>query len=88
MSITGYNPFNDIKKAMLTGAVIDTTYHGFHVRNTAIAKKSDILIAFSWGTGSAPTDGGTYDTWKKCKARIKIHVSLQDIYTRAIIKSE
>lgn len=78
MSVTGYNSFNDIQAVKETGAVIDTTHRGFHARNTAIAKQSEILIAFSWSKGKAPTDGGTFDTWKKCKARLKIHVSLQD----------
>jgi hypothetical protein len=81
-SITGYDSCKDIQSAILTGADMDTTHKGFHARNTAIAKNSDILIAFSWSTGKAPTDGGTFDTWKKCKAKQEIHVSLRDIRAR------
>jgi len=47
---------------------------GFHARNTLVAK-SDYLIAFTRGQ-DIPTDGGTADTWKKCKSKNKVHFSL------------
>jgi hypothetical protein len=85
-SNTGYEPYKDIQAAIQNGAIIDTSHHGFHARNTAIAKNSNILIAFSWGTGNMPTDGGTLDQWRKCKALLKIHVPLRDILARVVKK--
>ena len=79
MNRTGINPFNDIKAAIHKGATIDTKQAGFQSRNSSIAKESDILIAFSWSEGKEPTKGGTYDTWRKCKTRRKIHISLHDL---------
>ncbi|RUP48371.1 hypothetical protein BC936DRAFT_144662 [Jimgerdemannia flammicorona] len=76
---TGYEPLNDIQAAVYIGATIDASHHGFHARNNAIAQNSDVLIAFSWGTGNSPADGGTSFTWKQCRAQRKIHVSLPDI---------
>ena len=37
--------------------------------------KSDYLIAFTWNKGNVPKDGGTLNTWNKCKNN-KIHISL------------
>lgn len=73
---TGINSLMDIQCSIYLGAEIDTQCHGFHDRNTQVAK-CDYLIAFSWGIDS-PTDGGTFDTWKKSKA-VKRHVSLHSL---------
>ena len=50
-------------------------HNGFHERNSHVAT-SDYLLAFTWGSGDVPMEGGTMDTWKKSRGR-KCHVSLQ-----------
>ncbi|RUP48730.1 hypothetical protein BC936DRAFT_144084 [Jimgerdemannia flammicorona] len=82
---TGYEPLKDIQAAVYNGAIVDASHHGFHARNTAIARNSDVLIAFSWSTGNAPTEGGTFDTWRKCPAQRKIHISLHDLSGRSAV---
>lgn len=73
--ILGHNTCDDISMAIQRGAKI-TVHSGFHARNTCIARSCDMMIAFSWASGSAPTSGGTYYTWSKCHAPTKYHYSL------------
>ena len=70
----GTDSLQELLTAQQRGAVLDTSGTGFHSRNSMIAK-CDILIAFSWSDGDQPWDGGTSDTWRKCKGR-KVHVPL------------
>lgn len=72
-----FNSLNDIRTAILLGAVIKVR-NGFHARNTTIARSAvDGLIAFTWRNDlSTPKQGGTYDTWKKSTSSCKIHVPL------------
>lgn len=48
---------------------------GFHDRNLYVAD-SDALVAFTFGEGDAPKDGGTAHTWRASRASVKIHVPL------------
>ena len=74
-SRTGCDSLRDLALAQARGAVVDSSHHGFHRRNSAVAK-ADYLIAFTWSeSDSTPKDGGTLDTWKKCRGR-KLHVRL------------
>lgn len=72
----GRDSIAEIVAARGRGAVLVDTHKGFHARNTALAKDVDVLVAFSWGQGVCPVDGGTADTWRKCNARRKLHVPL------------
>lgn len=68
----GLKSLRDIARAIEYGADI-TIDKGFKERNTLIANDVDFLIAFTFGDGPEPKDGGgTYDTWQKCSAP-KIH---------------
>jgi len=52
-----------------------TIQRGFLQRNTLIAKNSDHLIAFTFSPDT-PTEGGTFDTWKKTKHENKTNFDL------------
>lgn len=51
---------------------------GFHARNSVVAEKADLLLAFTFGDkdASSPSSSGTLGTWKKSKASVKIHKSI------------
>lgn len=51
-------------------------YSGMINRNSKVAK-ADFMFAYTFGKGTQPADGGTLDTWNKCKG-IKTHVTLPD----------
>lgn len=69
----------DIAMALHLGCRLEV-HRGFHERNSFIAQ-ADYLLAFTWGA-TAPVDGGTLDTWQKCKTT-KVHVSLHDLQSHA-----
>lgn len=73
------NSLEDIDNAIKKGIIIDDKNLGFFNRNSEIAK-SDYVIAFSLSKNSFPEDGGTADTWKKCKSKNKVHISLFDLF--------
>jgi hypothetical protein len=49
-------------------------YKGMFARNMKVAK-ADKMIAYTFGPGDVPADGGTLDTWNKCQGE-KLHISL------------
>lgn len=64
----GRRSLSGIKKAISLGAQV-TVYDGpgyspFFTRNSEVAK-ADIVLAYTFGVGDAPQDGGTKDTWNK-----------------------
>ena len=65
-----------LKTAITVGATV-FTHEGFYARNSFVAE-SDYLLAFTWGSGDVPKEGGTMDTWSKCKGR-KYHVPLESL---------
>jgi len=70
----GEDTMKHLSSAAYLGAKI-CVHSGFHERNSHVAT-SDYLLAFTWGSGDVPMEGGTMDTWKKCRGR-KYHVSLE-----------
>lgn len=74
------NSLEQIKMALSIGAEINNEYPGFFNRDNVVARRSDIMIAFSWSKTGFPTEGGTHYTWKKTNSKCKkIHVSLHDL---------
>ena len=65
-----------LNTAIMVGAT-DAVHKGFHARNSFVAE-SDYLLAFTWGSGDVPKEGGTMDTWNKCKGK-KYHVPLESL---------
>lgn len=53
----------DIRDALEQGAE-STTSPGFHARNRIVAARSEWLLAWTWGSGREPADGGTLHTWR------------------------
>lgn len=47
----------------------------FFARNDLVAKAADACVAYTWGSGAVPMDGGTRYTWDKIKGR-KVHVPI------------
>jgi len=74
----GRDTLAEIGQAIEQGATLDTGGGGFHARNAAIAAKATHLLAFTWSADGTPTDGGTADTWRRCRlpAALKVHLCL------------
>ena len=71
----GEDTFEHIKTAILLGANYEV-HDGFKERNTAVARDSEYLIAFTWNDGKTPKQsGGTHDTWQKHRGK-KIHIPI------------
>jgi hypothetical protein len=70
---------SELEQARVLGAEFNTQYKGFLARNKGITSSVDVLVAFSWAKGSAPTHGGTLDTWRKCTSKEKIHFALHTL---------
>jgi len=67
--VLGHHTLSDIERALTNGAVSTVEparpgYGGLFARNLKVAK-SDILLAYTFGPGDEPEDGGTRDTWNK-----------------------
>jgi hypothetical protein len=51
-------------------------YRAMFARNKLIAADASSVLAYTWGDGDAPADGGTRNTWDQCMTRQKWHVPL------------
>lgn len=69
------NSLEGLGAAIERGAKVYANDKGFHDRNRKVAKSVDYLIAYTFGSGSEPKDGGTAHTYKHCVTD-KIHVPL------------
>lgn len=49
----------------------------FFARNMEVAKAADACLAYTWGSGSEPADGGTKHTWNHFKGKRRVHISLE-----------
>lgn len=78
---TGINSLEDISKAIDFGAKISVINGGFHARNISVGK-SDAIIAYTFGEGNYPADGGTKHCWDNSKAGTKLHFSLNRFLER------
>lgn len=78
---TGIRSLKEITQAVSLGAKFFVE-KGFKERNSLVADNVDFLLAFTFGEGEFPKDGGTKDTWDKCSAP-KMHFPI-DKLKRAI----
>ena len=50
-------------------------YGAMFNRNKKVAASAELVLAYTFGTGDQPADGGTKNTWDQCKGD-RIHVPL------------
>jgi hypothetical protein len=77
--IIGRNTLAELHTAIQLGAAV-VNHQGFHARN-AIVAKSPFVVAFTWGKGDIPAQGGTRHTWNLCTEERR-HISLADAFPR------
>jgi hypothetical protein len=73
-----------ITHAIRMGAAFDfepmlTGISGMFIRNAKVAKACTSIIAYTFGDGNVPADGGTKDTWNKAKTTDRIHIDLKTL---------
>jgi hypothetical protein len=73
----GVNTLTGLEQALLDKNV---TYFvnlkGFLERNIQVATLADVVLAFTFGKGEVPKDGGTRHTWDRCEGKLRIHVPI------------
>lgn len=78
---TGLNSLAEIGRAIDMGAAasfepVSPGYDAMFARNKKVAQACNACVAYTFGCGVVPADGGTLDTWKKISASDKRHVGL------------
>ena len=77
--VLGINTLNEIAMVLEGGAIVTYEpamygYSGMFARNAKVARSAEML-AYTFGSGDVPADGGTKDTWDKCRGK-RTHVTL------------
>lgn len=75
-----HDTLGDLADAFARGATA-TVSDGFHQRNLLVGR-CDFLLAFTFGDGATPKDGGTRHAWDRSVAPRKVHVPLRDLLSR------
>lgn len=79
----GYDTLAQIQEAMqhenchVTTQPARSGYAALFARNSLIAASATKVVALTYGKGDVPANGGTKDTWDKCKTKDKVHISIQ-----------
>lgn len=71
------NTMENIRDAVTKGAQI-VVVPGFKARNIPVGE-CDKLVAFTFGRGDRPRDGGTLHTWEHSTAGTKIHIPIASL---------
>lgn len=71
----------DIAEALARPGAESSTHDGFKARNRIVAQEAEWMLAYTWGAGDAPADGGTLHTWTSCRIPLvrRTHISLQTL---------
>jgi len=84
--ITGVEGLKEIEKAIERGALVTFEpeapgYAAMYARNKKVAGSSNAMLAYTFGEGDVPADGGTKGTWDQSTiaASEKVHVNLESI---------
>ncbi len=80
---TGITGRLQILEAQSSGATVEWEdpkpgMGGFFARNKKVANFAEACLAYTWGEGKEPADGGTRNTWDQIKGR-RVHVSLASL---------
>jgi DNA helicase II / ATP-dependent DNA helicase PcrA len=73
-----------LRDAVVTGAVVTAQprqagYAAMFARNHQVASACTSVVAYTFGEGGQPADGGTLDTWRQIRGADKVHVPLASI---------
>lgn len=66
------------KGAKITSQPIATGYGAMFARNKLVAEDSDSVVAYTFGDGDTPADGGTKNTWDQITGQ-RTHVPIQNL---------
>ena len=83
-ALLGHNTTREILEAIEGGAAfteqpVAMGYAAMTNRNRLVAEQCDHMIAFTFGAGSVPADGGTQITWNMAAHAERVHVSLLNV---------
>jgi len=81
---TGVDGIAQIAQAIEQGATVHSEpfgqgYGAMFARNKKVAKKVSAVVAYTFGSGERPADGGTNDTWNQIESADKVHVPLYSL---------
>lgn len=57
-------------------------YSAMFARNKKVAQAANGVIAYTFGHGDSPADGGTLNTWQQIRGTEKVHVDLSALLAR------
>lgn len=85
----GVDGIAEIRAALVKGAEhtsqpIAKGYGAMFARNKLVAEASDAVIAYTFGAGDEPADGGTKNTWDQIKTG-RVHVPLDGLKAGAVL---
>lgn len=69
-----FDSLDEVAEAIRRGTRIEVGA-GFKSRNYGVGR-TEALLAFTFGEGKVPADGGTAHTWRTSAAPLKVHVPL------------
>lgn len=80
----GIDPYQHIAAAIEKGALVTQQpiakgYAAMAARNKLVANDCTHMVAFTFGTGDVPADGGTKITWDMAATKLRSHVSLAGV---------
>ena len=79
--VIGADSLAQIRQAFDRGAIISEEpaapgYGAMFARNKKVAQRINAVVAYTFGQGDEPADGGTLDTWRQIESSHKVHVPL------------
>jgi hypothetical protein len=84
--LLGVNTVAEIEAAIAKGAEVsyekELSNKAMFDRNKKVAAESNSMIAYTYGEGTEPADGGTKNTWDTAKYSDKTHVQIDKITTQ------
>jgi len=80
----GQDSLAQITCAIERGATFETMpeapgVRAMFVRNAKVASTCTAVIAYTFGEGEVPADGGTKDTWDKARSESRTHICLNGL---------